>query len=78
MEYIYNLCFNVKIYICLVKYLYTISKYTIKCDYYLQKILSISNNYYIDYAYKNTLYLYKYSKIMNEILQIYKIDIKHG
>ena len=56
---------NVKIYICLVEYLYTISKYTIKCDKYLQKILSISNNYYIDYA-------YKYSKIIIENLQIYK------
>ena len=33
-----------------------ISKYTIKCDKYLQKILLITNNYYIDYAYKNTLY----------------------
>ena len=70
---------NVNIEICLVKYLYTISKYTIKCDKYLQKyrnilihFLSISNNYYIDYAYKNTLNLYKYSKIIREILQIYK------
>ena len=47
---------DVKIYICLVKYFHTISKYTIKYDKYLQKILLISNNYYIDYAYKNTLY----------------------
>ena len=49
-----------------------ISKYTIKCDKYLPKILSISNNYYIDYAYKITSYLYKYLKIITEILQIYK------
>ena len=28
---------NVNIEICLVKYAYTISKYTIKCDKYLQK-----------------------------------------
>ena len=27
---------NINIEICLVKYLYTISKYTIKCDKYLQ------------------------------------------
>ena len=44
------------VHICLVKYLNTLSKYTIKCDKYLQKILSISNNYDIHYVYKNTLY----------------------
>ena len=45
---------NRNIYIYLVKYVNTISKYTIKCDEYLQKILLISNNYFNDYAYKFT------------------------
>ena len=31
---------NVNIEICLVKYVYTISKYTIKCDRYLQKYIN--------------------------------------
>ena len=43
---------NVNIEICLVKYLYTISKYTIKCD----KLNIYKNTEYMDYAYKNTLY----------------------
>ena len=36
---------NVNIEIYLVKYLYTISKYTIKCDRYLQKITNILINF---------------------------------
>ena len=46
---------TVNIEICLVKYMYTISKYT-KIPNILIYFLSISNNCYIDYAYKNTLY----------------------
>ena len=38
---------------CLIKYLYL---YDMKIPNILIHFLSISNNYYNDYAYKNTLY----------------------